>query len=672
MIDHKTLRMKPSLLAAALLAAWVQPACAVGAVGKAGAAPRVQDIANLSLESLLDLQVTGASRQAQRMSEAAASVSVITREELRALGYRHIADALRSLRGLSVAYDRSYTYLGVRGFYAPSDYNTRVLLLVDGNRVNDIVFDQGFIGHEAPLDIDQVERIEFIPGQGAAVYGANALFGVINVVTRAPTTPGSSAALRIGSGGEREVMATWQRGEPNQPSGVAWLIAASRRVHPGVGVVVPNAAAAGFAGDVVAGIDHEQLSRVRFAVQGEHWRANVLHAARGKGYGAPEGLVLGDPRSVNRDTQTLADATWQQAWGTHGHWQARVFAVQYRYQGDFVVDYPPVTLNRDDASGRWWGAEARLATSYFAGHALQFGLELQRSGKVAQTNRDLEGDHMVYLDTQTRRHRLGVYAEDRIELGRDWSATLGLRADHASTHDVVVNPRLALIWRPNETLVLKLVHGSAFRPPTAFESDYVYGGSDGYVRNPALKPEKVRGQELIAEWQARRDVRVTLAAYQTLAQQLMVLQPVGPDSYSFQNTGAAKLRGLEAELQWQGSGGWRARASLSLQRPQFMGSSEFTEQSPRQMAKATVVAPLPDGWLLGLDAQAQSRRGEAAGHAVVNAHLSRAIAADTWRIGFGLRNLFNRAYADPGAPPESPPSVRQDGRKWSLQVTMPW
>lgn len=663
--------MKRSLLVAVLLAAWAQLAGASG-VAAAGASAKVNDIANLSLERLLDLHVTGASRQAQRMSEAAASVSVITGDELRALGYRNIADALRSLRGLSVTYDRSYTYLGVRGFYAPSDYNTRVLLLVDGNRVNDVVFDQAFVGNEAPLDIEQIERIEFIPGQGAAVYGANALFGVINVVTRAPDSPGSSASMRVGSGGQREWMATWQRGAADGTSGASWLLAASRRVHPGGGVWVPEAAAAGFAGGVVPGIDHEQLTRLRLAVQGGNWRANVLHARREKGYGAPEGLVIGDPRSTNRDQQTLADVMWQQAWSSHGQWQARVFAGQYHYRGDFVVDYPPVTLNRDDARGRWWGVEARASTSYLAGHTLQFGLELQRSIQVAQTNQDLDGEHTVYLDTNTRRHRLGVYVEDRIELGRNWSATLGARADQASTHDVVVNPRLAFIWRTSDTTVLKLVHGSAFRPPTAFESDYVYSGSDGYVRNPGLRPEKVRGQELIAEWQARRDLRVTLSAYQTLAQQLMVLQPAGPDSFSFQNTGSAKLRGLEAEVQWQGGGGWRARASVSLQRPQFMGSSEFTEQSPRQMAKATLVAPLAAGWFLGLDAQAQSRRGEAAGHAVVNAHLSRGLAVDAWRVGFALRNLFNRVHADPGAPPESPPAVRQDGRSWSMQVTVPW
>jgi len=132
-------------------AAAAAAALSIAASGAAAQRPAVVDMATMPLDALLDLEVTGPSRSAQRMSDAAASVTVITADEIRALGYRTIADALRSVRGVAISDDHTYSYIGVRGFYATGDYNTRVLLLVDGNRVNDNLYDQAYVGGDAPI-----------------------------------------------------------------------------------------------------------------------------------------------------------------------------------------------------------------------------------------------------------------------------------------------------------------------------------------------------------------------------------------------------------------------------------------------------------------------------------------------------------------------------------------
>ena len=147
-------------------------------------AAAVADITQMSLEQLLDITIIGASKYEQKQDEVAASVSVITRNEIKAFGWRTLDEALASLPGIHTTYDRQYTYLGTRGFGLPGDFNTRVLLTINGNRVNDAVYDQAFFGRAFPLDLDLIERIEFISGPGGAVYGQNALFGVVNVVTR--------------------------------------------------------------------------------------------------------------------------------------------------------------------------------------------------------------------------------------------------------------------------------------------------------------------------------------------------------------------------------------------------------------------------------------------------------------------------------------------------------
>ena len=145
------------------------------------------DLSKLSLEQLVDLkidQVYGASAYLQKVTEAPSSVTIVTAEQIRRYGFRTLADVLRSVRGFYVTYDRNYSYVGVRGFSRPGDYNARVLLLIDGHRLNDNVFGSALIGSEFPLDIaiDRTPRDH--PGPSSSLYGTSAFFAVINVITR--------------------------------------------------------------------------------------------------------------------------------------------------------------------------------------------------------------------------------------------------------------------------------------------------------------------------------------------------------------------------------------------------------------------------------------------------------------------------------------------------------
>ena len=111
-------------------------------------------------------------------------MTIVTAEDIRTFGWPTLAEALTGVRGFYVTNDRNYTYVGVRGFGRPSDYNNRILVLVNGHRFNDNVYDQALVGIEFPIDLALVERIEVIRGPGSALYGTSAFFAVINVVLR--------------------------------------------------------------------------------------------------------------------------------------------------------------------------------------------------------------------------------------------------------------------------------------------------------------------------------------------------------------------------------------------------------------------------------------------------------------------------------------------------------
>ena len=128
--------------------------------------------------------VSSASGFKQKVTEAPASITIITSEDIQRYGYRTLADILRNVPGFYFSYDRNYSYLGVRGFGLPGQYNNSVALLVDGHRLNDNIYDGNLLGTDFPVDVDLIDRVEVIRGPNSSLYVASAFLGVVNVITK--------------------------------------------------------------------------------------------------------------------------------------------------------------------------------------------------------------------------------------------------------------------------------------------------------------------------------------------------------------------------------------------------------------------------------------------------------------------------------------------------------
>ena len=172
-----------ALFLACLAAAPPAAAAAGAAAGDPAAAP--PDLTGLSLEELAKIDlVYSASNYEQKVTAAPSSVSIVTAEEIRLYGYTTLSEILGSVRGLYTTYDRDYSFIGVRGFQRPGDYNMRTLILVDGHRLNDNIYQSVLIGTDGLLNVDDIERVEVIRGPSSSIYGAGAFFAVIDIVTR--------------------------------------------------------------------------------------------------------------------------------------------------------------------------------------------------------------------------------------------------------------------------------------------------------------------------------------------------------------------------------------------------------------------------------------------------------------------------------------------------------
>ena len=630
-------------------------------LGALAAEPDAPDLASLPLDQLLSMEVSGASKFSTTLADTAAAVTVIRAWEIRALGCRTLADVLATVKGVMVTTDRSYSYIGIRGFYAPGDYNTRVLLLIDGNRANDALFDQAYLGSEFPLDLALVDRIEFIPGQASAVYGANALFGVINVVTRRPAAGAPAMAeATLGSFGERrlrleDTLAT-------SGGAVVRLSASSGGVRgqdvDANGAVTPRG-------------DFEQRTSVSLKATYGGLALSMIQSHRMRGNPAVLDVVAGDWRTRNIDDQGLVDLSWTGSTPAGDASTVRVHAGNYRFIGRYVLEGSPPTINQDTDTAHWGGAEAHVTTTRIDGHRLTVGGEFQISPRLFEYNANVSPASAPYLNQNDPSRRLAAFAEDVVRLSHALSLDGSLRFDATRGYRAQTNGRLALVWKADDSLVAKAIYGTAYRTPNDYEAHYQIAGAGGYEANPQLRSEAVHGAEFNVEWHPDSNDSLSASIYQNQARRLIVQARDDPtDTYTFVNEGVVVARGAEIEWQHAWDHGERVRANVStaFATDRHTGTP-IAVYAPRYIANLTAMAPLASGVQAGLQWRAVARRGAAGAYTLTTLALSSPDRARGWAWTANVQNLFDSRYADPGTDLLAQPIVRQSGRSVELTVS---
>jgi outer membrane receptor protein involved in Fe transport len=626
------------------------------------------NVADLSLEQLLQVTVTGAAKYEQRQSEVAAAVSVITRQEIKAHGWRTLDEALASLPGVYTTYDRQYAYLGTRGFSVLGDFNTRILLTINGNRVNDAVYDQAYVGRDFPLDIDLVERIEFIPGPGGAVYGQNAMFGVVNVVTRSGASLAGTQVSLVNQQPQRrsEARISWgQRfeGGPDVLLSFSALRARGEDRFYDYGPAGVSGVAAGRDGER----DQEWLARVAYG----GWNLELVQGDRRKddptGYYHSDPLVSG---TYQRDRMVLAQMGYEgKAPQPHLGYSARVFLGRERFTSPQTYSGQAAYMV---ASSNWHGLELRTVYTGLPGHKLMLGWEGQRNSRVDQTFDELDTTP-GQLDVAVLRSgwRLGLYGQDEWTLTPKLSATLGARLDRSQGAQRSVSPRAGLVWQASDSSTFKALYGQAFRPPNVYEREY----ADGVTQraNPELRGETISTLELVGEHRSSRDLAFRVSAYRWRILGLVTAQAAADtDMDMFVNGPGVWARGLELGFDSTWARGGRLRASGSFQNT-TRADGTTQPNSPQRLLKANWTQTLPwAGLLAGLELRHESARISSAGAQVAGAtlaHLSlSASLARGMELWLGLHNALGVKFSQPGSRNTWQDAIEQDGRSLRLRL----
>ena len=641
----------------------------------------VPDLTEMSLEKLMDIEVDtvyGASRYLQKVTEAPASVSIVTAEEIQKYGYRSLADVLRSVRGFYVTYDRNYSYVGVRGFARPGDYNSRILLLVDGHRVNDNVFDQAFLGTEFPIDLDLIERVEVIRGPNSSLYVASAFLGVVNVVTkRGRDSKGLSFSGELASYGTYKGRLSYGKRFAN---GLETLFSASNYDSQGQQrLYFKEFDSPATHHGIAENADYDGYHQIFAKVFYRDFTVHAIYGSREKGIPtASFGTVFNDPATRTVDARGYLDLQYERELASQWALLGRLYYDQYDYHGTYVYDYsqeggPSRVLNSDDAHGKWWGGELNLGRTFRKKHHF-VGSEYRDNFQQDQGNFDVNPFLQYFADPHDS--RIGAaFVQGDIALRSDLFLNLGLRYDHYSTFGGTTNPRVALIYRPFEKTSLKLLYARAFRPPNAYE---LYNAGYATVPNPGLQPEIVNTGELVLEQYLGKYVSLTASAFRYRMRSLISLRTdPASGALTYENTGHVNGKGLEFEVRRKSSWGLEGGVSYSLQEAEIPNSGQPLINLPRHLGKLKFSAPLVKRKLFAsLDLEYLSRRRTlggnfAGGHAVPNLTLfSRPSAAGLkgWELSASLYNLFNTRYGDPTSEEHREDVIFQDGRTYRFKV----
>jgi iron complex outermembrane receptor protein len=641
--------------------------------------PSSQSLTDMSIEELMSLRIDsvyGASGFKQKVTEAPASVIIITSEDIQRYGYRTLADILRNVPGFYVTYDRNYDYLGVRGFGLPGQYNNSFTLLIDGHRINDNIFDAAEIGRDSPLNVDLIDRVEVIRGPNSSLYVASAFLGVINVITkRGRDLPQVAVAGEVASYQAYKSRISYGNQFKN---GLELLIAGSFYDSHGQDQLFFKefdnpATSHGIATDA----DGEQLHQ--FFVSAS-WGGFTLHGVFGSREKiiptAPFGTIFKVTGTRTVDERGYIDLMYERELPHGWNLSSRTYYDLFNNDGTYEYDYsasggPSRVLNRNFAHGQWWGEDVAVSKQAFGNQRLSVGAEFRDNFQQDQGNYDVKPFAQYFSDSRTS-NVASLYAQDEIRLRTNLILNIGLRYDHYSTFGGTTNPRAALIYNPWETTTFKFLYGQSFRAPNMFE---LYYDAPGNQANPSLRPETVKTAELVWEQYLPRNLVLAVTGFDYPIRHL-ISQRVDPASGSafYANAGSLNLRGLDFAISRSVPGGLGGRLSYSFQEATYATTRMAVTNSPKHLIQASLSVPVVRRKLFAsMDLQYVSKRATLAGpyavaYVVPNFTLFHRSVSEKWEFSASLYNAFNQRYADPAGNGLAENEIVQDGRTFRIKV----
>ena len=511
------------------------PACAIacaalGLAGGAGASTRLAsaELADLSLEQLTKITVTSVSRREEALIEAAASLYVITQDDIRRSGATSIPEALRLAPNLHVARADTNQYaITARGFN--NILANKLLVLIDGRTVYTPLF-SGVFWEAQDLVLGDIERIEVISGPGATLWGANAVNGVINIITYpASRTQGNHAYV---GGGNLERGTAARHGGALGDRGhfrvYAKYFERDSRSNATGADIGDNTRMASVGGRADWGAGAQ-----RFTIQGDAYRGEV---ERG-----PEREFAGG--------NVLARWTHLYAGGSTLRVQAYYDRTTRRHEATFreALDTLDVDLQH--------------ASRPLANHHVVWG-----GGYRHSRDRVENSTAQAFFPAERTLSWASVFVQDEITIAPGLSVTLGTKAERNPYVGTDWLPSAHISWHPRPSLLIWGALSRAVRAPTRFERDLFIPGRAPFVLtgSSVFESEVAKVAELGVRTQASDAVSFSATLFRQEYPNLRSVRILA-GAPVFANDIEGRVQGLEAWGSWRVMPAWRITGGFVVQ-----------------------------------------------------------------------------------------------------------
>ena len=525
------LRLRPSLLSL-LLITTVVPGRAL--------ALDADDLADMSLEELAGIRITSVSKRPEPLADAPSSVFIITGSDIRRSGVTTLPEAMRLAPNLQVARVDARNYaITARGFNNP--FENKLLVLIDGRTVYTPLF-SGVFWDAQDVVLEDVERIEVISGPGATLWGANAVNGVINVITKsAQDTQGALAgaglsknerhgAVRYGgalaNGGHYRVYGKYATNDDTERANGTSVLTGWHRKQAGFRSDWTNA-------------NH------RFTVQDDTYDG-ALHQQGTRDIKIAGANLTGQMNTKLADGSNLS---LQAYWDYTERNQPNAF-IEHLHTFDFQLQH---SIKLGEIHNVIWGAGYRLALDHV---------------NNAQSFAFLPGALNMYWGN--------LFVQDEITLGENLRLTAGVKLENNNYTGVEFLPTLRLAWKPAPNTLVWTSASRSVRAPSRIDRDFfspvnppVVNGVPQYVvaGGPDFDSEVANVLELGYRARPLPTLSFSATAFYSRYDRLRTLEPNrnGPGSV-FRNLAEGTTRGIEMWGTWQAMPAWRLSAGLVAQR----------------------------------------------------------------------------------------------------------
>jgi outer membrane receptor protein involved in Fe transport len=551
------------VLQMAALLVFCQGTWAAGATSSVAA--DLDQLMPMSLMELINLPVVTASRQLETRDQTPSHILVFTREQIRERRYNNLADLLEDLpgvdfmRGTKSSSFNNFTFQGHSG-------SNKLLVMMDGVRIGNPA--GGSFPVAENFALYAARRVEVLFGPAAALYGADAVAGVVNIITD-PGEGGMENWVSLGQGsfGSTETsFMTGLRGENGLALSVGGHWQQSDRapldaLYPGdfprknattFGglVVVPAANREAYVGDIssyslFARLDHGPNLNFGFY-------RNVFRSLTSTGDKPETALYLEDARWITQTDTVYAKYRFEPAANVSGE-----LVLDYSLQSvdpvsKYVNIYTGFANGFEYTRGERFGLEQHINWRISTQHRVQAGLGVQKYAAIEahtlpspyDTARSAAAQGLFYQNTnlpldifEASYNNVSAYGQVQSDWSSQWSSMAGVRVDRHSSYGTSVNPRLGVVWRANAHHVVKALYAEAFRAPSPDESLSAFGSFDGTktgglykgtgfrVANFELEPEKSKTLSLTWDWRPANDLNLVANAFHSRIKNLIVTLP---------------------------------------------------------------------------------------------------------------------------------------------------